>query len=509
MLWSLLLPEHAGFHVLIPQTRVGVHITPTKLYATRLLAKGTQRIVQEVRSADHDFRTTGTASIGEALQKITKDWSYTTLAITISTPLVLYKRITLPFGDREKILQVLPFELEGQLPFRVDEAQLDVLVLGKQTDDEYHILVAAIHNQTLELYKEACTIAGITPHRITPDVFELAALCRTMRSKSRDLLAVSAYDYAVSLMSIYDGYVHGVRTLDIHLNAQAEKNSTALEKISYSVPLVSKPAPEEPLKHAFVIGEEGAIEAVCAHLHETHTISCIQGHIHKLFNDGIQFSSQVTQLRSAYIPSILVAIGLIDTQDVSLDRQAALDRQENLRLYQLLGGIALTTVFLSVVSLGAYFSVRSVRTEFRASSSQLVHTLTNTFGLSKKPAGRTLMSQVNTVMDDARIKLENEEKIWFSLSTQNRFSFLTYLQELSSRLDRQALGLTIKRLALKAGPGASNDTLVLEGSVPGFDQLRTLETNLASAGLFLDVPTLQEPTFSLSLSIPPRPEEGV
>ena len=79
---------------------------------------------------------------------------------------------------------------------------------------------------------------------------------------------------------------------------------------------------------------------------------------------------------------------------------------------------------------------------------------------------------------------------------------MRYLQELNTRINRNALGLEMKRIAIKSDErSGGKDTLIFEGSVRDYDALRTLEEDLQDTQLFTNVPKQQEPKFNISLVI--------
>ena len=68
-----------------------------------------------------------------------------------------------------------------------------------------------------------------------------------------------------------------------------------------------------------------------------------------------------------------------------------------------------------------------------------------------------------------------------------------YLQALFQSIDRVSLGLDVKRLKI------DRDSVIFDGSVKGYPELKILEKEINSSGLFTLTNTPQETSFSVTL----------
>ena len=57
--------------------------------------------------------------------------------------LVTHRILTLPFHDRKRLEQTVPFELEAHLPFELDDTIIDFQVLGTNDDGTSHVLAVS------------------------------------------------------------------------------------------------------------------------------------------------------------------------------------------------------------------------------------------------------------------------------------------------------------------------------------------------------------------------------
>jgi general secretion pathway protein L len=86
---------------------------------------------------------------------------------------VTWRTFFLPFRDRKRLLQTIPFELESQVPFGLDEVVVDHYVLNRDRSGTT-VLAALVLKRDLERHLEMLQAAGVDPKVV--DVGPLAAL---------------------------------------------------------------------------------------------------------------------------------------------------------------------------------------------------------------------------------------------------------------------------------------------------------------------------------------------
>jgi Tfp pilus assembly PilM family ATPase len=84
------------------------------------------------------------------------------------------RTLKLPFSDRKKIDQVLPFELEGLFPFDTEEAVFTYTQLAKE-EGEAELLVAAARKELVASRLETYRETGHEPRSLMLDAFALEA----------------------------------------------------------------------------------------------------------------------------------------------------------------------------------------------------------------------------------------------------------------------------------------------------------------------------------------------
>ena len=84
------------------------------------------------------------------------------------------RNIAVPFGDKRKIKQILPLELEATLPMPVEGLALDFQMIGG--DSEKMAIVAAMPEATIATYRALLQEAGLAPMLLTISGIPAAAL---------------------------------------------------------------------------------------------------------------------------------------------------------------------------------------------------------------------------------------------------------------------------------------------------------------------------------------------
>ncbi|NOT30952.1 MAG: pilus assembly protein PilM [Planctomycetes bacterium] len=102
----------------------------------------------------------------EALREIVKDnkLSGDNVNLAIDSGAAAFRSLTLPFDDREKIEEVLKFEVEGNLPqYDIDQVVVDFQVLSSKPGVESNLLVTAVPKDRLRAALQLCERAGLEP----------------------------------------------------------------------------------------------------------------------------------------------------------------------------------------------------------------------------------------------------------------------------------------------------------------------------------------------------------
>jgi len=126
---------------------------------------------------------------------------------------VTHRVLTLPFHDRKRLDQTVPFELETQLPFELDDAVIDYQVLGRDGDAAV-VLAAFAPKEAVREHLAALAAAGLDPRAV--DLAPLAAVnvLRLAPSGREGPCALVALDRNRATVAVLEnGQLRGLRAL--------------------------------------------------------------------------------------------------------------------------------------------------------------------------------------------------------------------------------------------------------------------------------------------------------
>ncbi len=121
---------------------------------------------------------------------------------------VTLRNLKLPTRDKKAIQSSVAFELEDDLPFEVDQAMSDFVILGN-TGNESQVHVSATLKSTLDDYLGLSVQAGVDPVTLTTEACSYRALLRKMPLTDtileRPILIINIGHERTTLYAQYDG----------------------------------------------------------------------------------------------------------------------------------------------------------------------------------------------------------------------------------------------------------------------------------------------------------------
>ncbi len=95
--------------------------------------------------------------------------------VTVGAEFFTYRNLSLPFSDRKKIEQILPFELESRCALEIEELVFDFKI-GRKREAGTDVVVAMIQKEVLAAHIAALERAGVYPEKIGISGFALSAI---------------------------------------------------------------------------------------------------------------------------------------------------------------------------------------------------------------------------------------------------------------------------------------------------------------------------------------------
>ncbi len=167
----------------------GVRIART-LRGLRLVDAFERKVARQEEKGRGDLPNEGQLEALRQLRSEGKIRPGEMIAVALPGHLVSTREITVPFTDPKRLRQVVPFEVEGQLPFDLEEIQIDYQPLqpgaapdlkiraaadpGKpEPAESSHLLVSAVPRAVLRRYLAALQSVGIDPAWVGVDALSL------------------------------------------------------------------------------------------------------------------------------------------------------------------------------------------------------------------------------------------------------------------------------------------------------------------------------------------------
>jgi general secretion pathway protein L len=179
---------------------------------------------------------------------------------------VTHRILALPFHDRKRLDQTVPFELESHLPFELEDTVVDFQVLTTRDDGTSDVLAVSAPKHAVRAHLADLAAAGVDPRLV--DLGSLAALnvVREAAASRGGRIAFVALDAARATVALLDdGRLMGLRVVS-HGIANGGDPDRCLREIRWT--LLSL-ADGEPLGALWVGGDASDTPGVVAALGRT------------------------------------------------------------------------------------------------------------------------------------------------------------------------------------------------------------------------------------------------
>jgi Tfp pilus assembly PilM family ATPase len=538
MIKRLFIPEVIGSYYVISQRIVGFELGRNQVYATVVRAHARKRIIERwiEQVFDNDPTLSYEQRASDAIKRVLAqvgrfDKVYTSLP----SSQVIFKELTVPFTNPQKIKMILPLELEPLLPFSLAEATVDSIITKSNTH-QTELFAVAVKNETLQEHVGIFMQAGVVPSKVTVDVIELYGLYRQIPEYAGlqegvvllDLglqstrIAILLGQQLKAVRVLPKGMVGLARAVGERLNIEVKEALDMLvagglasdqEQIEPAVveffnevqftiqAFLGRIQPAPRLQQILISGFGEEIADINGMLERLLNAPCGPLLDHKLIRDAVVTTVGSRSVPSRFTVSLATALEPEITALFNLGSAYGNPLEEKLIKRQLIVAGLLMLATIGAFILYSFMTTKRLQQEITIRERETIDRLKKAFPGVPRIAKATAGSSLDTLNNEARREVAREKSIWFALSSKNRSSFLRELDELSTRIDREGLGLNLKRL------GIDEDTLSLEGQVKDFEALRLLEEDLRQSRLFKAVPKLEDTRFNLKLALDTTREE--
>ena len=540
MMHDVLIPRKIKNYYISSQRIIGFDIGKVSIHATQVLFNGTkvtvEKFIEEPLAAGTaaDYAERVTQGIKNVLAKADR---YQEIYTALNSSVVVFKEIKLPFTSYEKIKMVIDYEVEPLLPFSLQDAVLDFIITKIMTEDgSAQVLAAAVQNQFVAQHIAYFEAAGVSLDRITVDMFALYDLYKripTYAALPGGVALIELGMYTTRIGYIQDGQLRGIRSLNKGLMTQVKsisevKGAAAQEiledlrrfgfekdhdanygqtvhkiatqfwhEINFTLQsFTGSLAPEQAMTKIILLGDGAEIKGLTNFVTSMVQIPCTVFQTNELIKQAEITIKNKNHIPASYLVSMSTVLSLEAQPYFNLRQKQFAFSNEKLFTKQVITASVLVLFIIMTLGINSFIQVRRFKTELNASRDQAIKEIKARF-----PRIPVEVKSLEDYIDTARLEVNKEEKTWFAFSSQARSSFLKYLLELTSRLDKPALGLTVERITM------ADDTITLKAHVRGHEELKRLQRDLRQSKMFSIEPQL-EPDFTMKITLISNGEES-
>jgi hypothetical protein len=514
---KLFFPETFDTYFNWKQRIVGIEITESHVLATLLYASGAQRTIERFfdipiqnvnnvieletkdgKEKEAELMDPHYLGLLQALKELQqKVGPVDKVFCTIPLQQLIFKDLKMEITDQEKIQKLLPFELENTLPFAAGEAAFSGAMLQKNI---YTAVVGKM--STVDYYEKLFTDAGFSLDKLSTNSFEMYALL-----SAANIVAHS--DSSVPFILIHANEHNSFVLI------QSEKNQTIIKAIppliinnelraenGKTVSLILRAALQKSVVNiadisVYITGSMTVFPQLveqCAQV--IGCKQCIGIESANILAGIVTLPAGVEKLGEKMIASIALAAYLSITMYCNLLDKKLEKKEDRLLGQQLVtAGILFAIIFLSLSGNG-FLRKQHITTYNSRAEKEAIEMLRTTFKLKT-----TKRASLEGIKNSAKEELSKQESIWYALSPGNRDSFLSYLQELSTHINRAELGLNLKKIELKTTEDPKRDTLSMVGSVQDWGAVRAFDAVWPQMPMATEIPMTQSKEISFTVNL--------
>lgn len=517
MIRDILLPEQYKGYYVFAKRIIGFDIGKTHVNATQMYLTGRTRIIEKFfeEKLEAGPANNNREKIVKAIQTILAQVdAYDAIHSSLSSAVAVFKELKLPFLQYDKINMVVTYEVEPLLPFPVAQATIDFIITKQHSEENSsEILVAAVQNQHIANHIQLFEEAGVRPELLTIDLFEIYGLYSSITSPEQIAGNSALIDlgiHSTRIAFLQEGQLRFIRvlpkgtyhlakgvseTLAIPINQAMETiirfglensdNPIYIKALSSSLAafwneiqftllsFTTQAEDAQALMRLILLGGGAEIKGlpkfIIDHLH----VACELFPINKVLEQPtIQLKSKLF-IPTASIISLSTALPLPVTQSFNMCKGTFTLTDPMKFTKQLIVGASLLLFVFIILLTHSFFQIRKLKHEAQASQKEIITTLKEKFPTIEKEA-----KDLDEVIESAKKIADEKEKMWFAFSARARSSFLKYLLELFSKVDKVNLGLDLEKITI------TEKEMALTGQVKDWEPLNIFVRELGQSKLF-------------------------
>lgn len=531
MIKDVFIPEKIGTKYIFSKRVLGLEITRTNIKAALVQYKGSSIIVEQLIVEPVEFNNgfNNNKKFIQALKSVLAICKqYDEVRTVLSSSVVNFKELTFPFSDNKKIEQIIPFEIEPLLPFSIDNAVFDFIIMEQDnTKKESDVIVAAVQKQYIQEHLDLFEQAGIIPQIITIDMLCLYNVYLQIPEYTN--ISGGCFLLNLGIVDTHIAYIHNKKLLMIRSIAQGiaviakttdDQSSITIQqaierlyklglegqdsntyddaiksywsKLSFTISSCIDQTEVTP-ELVLLCGEGATIPGMTEYMSDLLGITC------KVFNTHLIARNNRLIFKGPDILPVplLTLFGAVFNTPIFEDfnlRKGTFDISDKKTItLQLLFAILLIVSFITLLMANNFWQIRRMRSEVNASQQEALEELQRAMPSLEDE------TDLEDAIDAARKELAKEKDIWSKLSDQSRSAFLRYLAELSLRINKEKTGFNLEQITM------NEDGIILKARVTNTNALKELQNELRQSieqsKLFVDMTDPQTEDFTMRITV--------
>lgn len=533
MIQDVFLPEKIGNYFLFTQRIVGIDITKTHIHASLIVAKGSQiSIAKFISESLNGEQQTQEERVIAMLPKVLETiGSKHQIHTALPSSVVVFKELRLPFMTHDKIEMVINFEVEPLLPFPAKDAIIDFIITSTNKEEKTaQVLVAAVQKRHLAEHLSLFEQAGCNPKVVTVDMFALYGMYSQIppyQLLNGSVVLLDMNMHTTSMIIVHQNQLRIIRTLPYGIASVAKnagssadlkpqqimdhllrfgseqgsnkdmngaiKNSLEefFNKVQFAVSSTMNQLQSSKPEKIILCGPGAEIKNISSFAQEHLSSPCEIFDIQKITENKQYTIAKGVTLTQPALLSIAYALPVPILENFNLRIGEFAPSQERLFLKQFITAAVLILCLFGILITHTFMQTRTLRSEITASQEEAVEALKERF-----PAIPEEDDELDEVVKAASSELEQEEVVWRAFSSKTRTSFLEYLLELTSRINKQELGFIPEQISIADG---AQGEITIKAKVRDYDALTKLENSLNESKLFTRVEGQNTPDFTMKI----------
>lgn len=538
MMENIFFPAHVGDYYLLKKRIIGLDISKTDIYATLVVRQKKNVTVEKMFHVPIEQNTTVSKneSTVEALKKlVTQLPKYDQLNTTLSSSVIIFKEIKLPFVEREKIALVINYEIEPLLPFPIQDAVVDFIITKILPDEKSSIvLVACTQKQQVAQHLALLQEADIQPDTISVDFFALYGLYKATPAYAQiqgntifidmgfsttrigylqdgqlrfirilpngvfALIKQIATPLAINQQEAYDQLIRFGLTTWNNAPAPAAVTTTFkdfLQNLQFTIRSFANQTENQEIKKIVIVGAVANIKDFNQIAHEALHIPVETFDIEAVAQIP-HLSITHNQLTLDSLLSFATAINWAAIQDFNLRKEEFATKNTTLFLKQIIVAGTLTVALLGLLLTDYITQTAKLHNELEDSQTEAITVLKEQF-----PSIPSDETDLDDIIELANVQVAKDKETWFAFSYANQARYLQYLLELATKIEKNKLQFDPTKLTISEG------SILLKARVKDYEALKTLERELRSSKLFSFVEPQDNPSFTMRVTLAPTTED--